>query len=615
MRNNIDIRPFETKIAFLVGLLLFVYLALRAIYSPILHDEIATFYYYIQSGVIFPPEAHWDANNHLLNSLLSHWSYRLFGSEPWALRLPNVLSFILFCWSSWKIATFLHSSFIRWGFFLALNMAHYMFEYFGETRGYGMSMALLLFGLFMLIRFLKDGRYVHYFLIISAFVLATSANLTLIYSTLLVFALITWRVFQLKLIVQKRLGYLITLFVGFAILYPFIRFAFDLKERGALYYGGKTGFWEYTGGTLATLYLGHFSIWIEVLLHLLFVTLVAAFVYHYIKNKPTFFDWFNTPSFVFVYFFVGSLAAIFATRFLLDVNYPEDRAAMYLFPYFISSMAFVFDLYWTEKKLLVVAFSAPLFFFPVQFLSRININSASFSMEERAPLAFYNYIQNQPRNAKYPTSVGGYVTQELCWFYMNHQHGGNEGRLMYSNHIDTLSDFQIVNVKRQLPEGFPAIYKKVNDEPVNELNLYERRNRLTLIPVWLNEDITNWHHNTDEYFEFMSYNVPDSLKNKTVYIGLETVIDALASPFNASLVVSQKRADFSEISQERFKLDWLKKEWKNDGEKLTQGFLIPEIHSEAKYLVLYLWNQNQVSFLTHSGIVELFLMQSTQKGK
>jgi hypothetical protein len=235
-------------------------------------------------------------------------------------------------------------------------------------------------------------------------------------------------------------------------------------------------------------------------------------------------------------------------------------------------------------------------------------------MEERAPLAFFEYVHNQPRNSKYPATVGGYVTQELCWFYMNHQHGGNEGRLMYGNHIDTLSDFQIVNIKRELPEGFMQIYHQVNDQPVNELNLYERRNKMRMSPVWHNQDITNWQHNTDEYFEFMSYHVPDSLKNKTVYIGLETIIDALASPFNASLVVSQKRADFSEISQERFKLDWLKKEWKNDADKLIQGFLIPEIHTETAYLVLYLWNQKQVSFLTHSGSVELFLMRSTQKG-
>ena len=57
---------------------LYTYLIIRCIYVPVLHDELATFFYYIQPDNYMPPKAHWDANNHILNSMLSNWSYHLF---------------------------------------------------------------------------------------------------------------------------------------------------------------------------------------------------------------------------------------------------------------------------------------------------------------------------------------------------------------------------------------------------------------------------------------------------------------------------------------------------------------------------------------------------------
>ena len=141
-------KNFEKIALSILGLALMSYLILRAIYTPILHDEIATFYYYIQTGIYFPPKAHWDANNHILNSMLSNWSFQVFGSEPWALRLPNVLTFPIYFLFSWKLVEKLQHVGVRWGAFLALVMSHYVFEYFGETRGYGLSMAFLVAGLF-----------------------------------------------------------------------------------------------------------------------------------------------------------------------------------------------------------------------------------------------------------------------------------------------------------------------------------------------------------------------------------------------------------------------------------------------------------------------------------
>src|SRR5690606_31314018 len=135
---------------------------------------------YIQTGDFLPPNAHWDANNHVLNSLLSYISYRIFGNELWALRLPNILAFILFFWSSWGLSKQLKSIKVRWFFFLALTMSHYLFEFFGQTRGYGLSMGFFIFSIFISTHFISLFSIKKGLLLIFCLFLATSSNLTLL---------------------------------------------------------------------------------------------------------------------------------------------------------------------------------------------------------------------------------------------------------------------------------------------------------------------------------------------------------------------------------------------------------------------------------------------------
>ena len=67
----------ESLILIVLFIFTFMYIIIRAYSVPIIHDEAATFFYYIQSGIFMPPEAHIDANNHILNSALAHFSYLL----------------------------------------------------------------------------------------------------------------------------------------------------------------------------------------------------------------------------------------------------------------------------------------------------------------------------------------------------------------------------------------------------------------------------------------------------------------------------------------------------------------------------------------------------------
>jgi hypothetical protein len=602
------------KSAFLVGAALFVYLVLRAIYSPILHDEIATFYHYIQPGKFIPPDALWDANNHLLNSLLTWVSYQLFGSEPWALRLPNVLFFPLFFWAVFQLSKMLHGTLFRWSFLLAMTMAHYMFEYFGETRGYGLSMALLLAALYWTIRFFREESTRQMSLALVLLWLATSANLTLVYSFLLIWFAMVVHLFAAN---HFKKGFKLGVLVVFLLaLYPLVWFAMELKHRGALYYGGKSGFWEYTGGTLTKLYTGYYSTTWAITLTIAFGLVVIGFLAINRKNllKPG--NLAAEPSTVWVYLLVGSISAIFATRYVLDVNFPEDRAAMYLYPYLIGSVVFVSNQGWKEHGKSIMAIpSLLLLFFPVNFVGRMNIHTATFSMEERAPQDFFEVIARQQPMANYPVIVGGAHTQELCWFFMNYQAEGKLGKLHYTGHLDTLCDFQIVDVSRKKPNRFNELYIQRNSEAINRLNLYERKHKPVRVPFFSRSEITNWNHSKDEFFGFYEDTISGFIKGKPMYVGVTATVHSPARPFVATLVVSQKDANYEEIHQEVIHLNWLRNKWSNSPDNLQHGVMLSSVHPEAHYLVVYLWNQYKVDFLLHDGRIDLFELKFESEHK
>jgi hypothetical protein len=135
--------PSNFNIAFIGFGLVFIYLIFRALYVPLVHDEAATFFHYIVSENFIPPEAHWDANNHILNSALTYLSYSLFGSSELSLRIPNLLTFIIYVVYTFKISKIISNKLLRWVFLISLILAHNFIEFFALTRGYGMSMEFL----------------------------------------------------------------------------------------------------------------------------------------------------------------------------------------------------------------------------------------------------------------------------------------------------------------------------------------------------------------------------------------------------------------------------------------------------------------------------------------
>lgn len=571
------------------------------------HDEVATFYYYVQRGIFLPPDAHWDANNHLLNSFTTFVSYKLFGDNPWALRLPNVLSFVLYFWSVWGIARLLKHKLVQWVFLLSLVMAHYLFEYFGQTRGYGMSMALLMFAIWGSIHYPKNQKFGYLLVVVFSLLLASSANLTLmIPSFLLISYLLLSLLFHEGLTPKSIVKVLLSGGITGVLFTPLLLFSFALKKGGALYYGGKSGFWDHTGNTLSLYFTGYYDSWVAIVLTVVFIILLGSsfFLLYRLKHVKLIFNYY---SFFFMWLFVGAIAAIFAVRYLLDVNFPEDRAAIYLYPFFIGSIIFLINDFGLLKNKNYSLVALPLFFFPLHFISSVNISTTIFPMDENTPKEYFELVEKSNVTLEgYPATIGGYHMQRLCWSYLNYKRGGHQNELLVSNFIDTLSDFQIISTHNKLPNNFNKLYKQINPQTLNNLNLYQR-----IVPVQTNlvlskDSLTNWNHSDHEFFDLISYEVPDSLRGKSYFIGIKGTVDAHFDPFVVAIVISQTDDKGDEITQESINLHWLKYAWKNQDNNLFQGKIIPVNTKNCAQIKVYIWNILKNPYLVRNTKIELF---------
>lgn len=588
--------------------LLWIYLFLRGVYLPVMHDEIATFYFYIQSGVVFPPEAHYDANNHVLNSLLSYWSYLAFGSSPLALRLPNILCFALFFFSLKNIASRVEHLLFRWGFLLSVSMSYFIFEYFSQTRGYGISLAFLVAAIFQYIKMTENGKIWHIFLAGVFLWLSTCANLTSLVSSIILFALmgIYSIIFDYKTSIIRliyKMGILILTGLPFLIL---VQWSFKLKDLGLLYYGSLDGFYAVTVKSLFEVFVGYYHWWMAVLVSVLFIAAISYLIFELIKAKSLkkLLSGYN----VVVLLLIGSVIVINLLAWIMKVNYPEDRAGIYLFIYMAGATAFVFSKWALRKKWLSLVAIVYLFF-PISFIVTLDLRQASFWVDARNSQPIYDRVTTVESNFKFPLVVGGYATQELCWYYMNYRDEGVQGRLHWTEHPTLDADVQFICPSRMDDPLVREYYDSIYFDKAANLVYWKRKNFLEKT-ILQTQDVVPIENTKLDYYTLMK--VPaDSLIDQTVFMGVEMTLDAEAVPFRSRLVVAVDReeGDPTNLAYEYIQLDWIRKSWKGEENNVLQGSLIHNVPEGAETIAIYLWNPDTTSYSIKNGKCYLYKLE------
>lgn len=316
---------------------LWAYVAVRSVNLAFTADESISFFN-LRTGVRWTS----TANTHWLNSALMWVAYQLFGGTEWMLRLPNVLIFGLYGAAAIALARSANARAVKWLIFAGLLGDPFLLEFFGLARGYGLGVAFSTASLACLLawppRRPQDVvRWVS--VLLATTTLAFYANFATV--TVGLAEIVTAGVL---LMFRRRGGELLTaqmlrrlglVLAVFAVLWvPGLLALRQLRDVGALYYGGHTGFVHDTLGTIVQNWgyaysYSHTTIplpgWAEAGSGLVVTLIVLAFAYvAYSSNRSGRFDALRASAFVvaLMILFVELGARIGGSL------YPIDRTAL-----------------------------------------------------------------------------------------------------------------------------------------------------------------------------------------------------------------------------------------------------------------------------------------------
>ena len=138
---------------------LLAYVVIRAARIPIVYDEAFSYLNFVSKpfGTILSINTPEPVNNHILNSLLSRLSVLAFGPLEWALRLPNVIAFVLYLACGIALCRRCTRSLPGVCGFLLFAANPFPLEFFALSRGYGLGLAFLSLALLLFVR-AEEGR-------------------------------------------------------------------------------------------------------------------------------------------------------------------------------------------------------------------------------------------------------------------------------------------------------------------------------------------------------------------------------------------------------------------------------------------------------------------------
>lgn len=362
----------------LIVAFIFIVTLAKSFYAPITHDEAITILLWSSTDVfkvwnmISNHNIPADANNHIINSILTKYSENIFGFNEFSHRLPNNISFIIFALSLLLILKLFTSNlFLVLALFLIATLQIGFIDFFSLSRGYGLSFAFLTASLYQSIIFVKYEKSNNLILSQLLAILSVLSNFTLLNfytSQLLINAFIV-------VMAWKNIRHVNILIIFASLVVSLLIFTppiYKLMTANALYFGGDTGFFKTIIGTLLKELSGRNSRLYEliILTAVLFAFTTKIFNFKYLnlnnyKTSSNFLFALITLIFISIYFqnlifntpFITKRATLhlwpliflFTTSVFLESNIKENRK-IYTLTTFGCVVIFYFFYNWSLTK-------------------------------------------------------------------------------------------------------------------------------------------------------------------------------------------------------------------------------------------------------------------------
>jgi len=359
------------SLAFVIGLFLLTFTAVKASMISFTHDESYTYLNYVHSSFIdIISYKRAFTNNHILNSILMKYSEELFGSSEFTLRLPNILALILFLFYSFRLF-YKNAKPLALPFFIIISFNCYLLDFFGLARGYGLSFAFMIMSVFHLISYFNSLSQKDLILFNAAALLASLSNFTLL--NYYMAALITFNIVSLLTIKLNRetpgkfnffrlnkINFISVLF-SIAILWEPLR---RTVKKNMLDFGGKNGFIEDTVGSLLkglgpeTGFQESLFIILNVLCPWLIMLIFIIILLKLRRTPKNFLEKFY-PLIIVNFILLMIVSASIAQHIILKNDFYTGRFALFLYPLFILNVTFfIHFLYNSGNKISASVFTA-----------------------------------------------------------------------------------------------------------------------------------------------------------------------------------------------------------------------------------------------------------------
>jgi hypothetical protein len=584
------------KTGIAISLLFWIYLIVRAYLVPVLSDEAASFWFYIETGNILPFSIPIDrdaANNHVLNSLLSRLFFKLFGYAPVVLRMANLLFVPVYCLFAYKISDTLKNKYLALLFWLCLLFIHSIVEFLALCRGYGMSFALLFGCLWYLINALRFGKTIDYFLSLIFLAGSVMANLSLLASALMISGLLIINVIVLSENIKIKLCKLsIVILTGLLPVYLFSIYSFALQKAGALYYGQHDSFWVQAVNTLTIALFSNQSVLLRLLVCIYFILILILFIIYLGRNISL--KLFQNPVMVFPFLLIGNICAVILLNYFFKINFPEDRTGFYFYYFFIGSIFILTGNFSADNKYKRIAWLAlPLVLIPLHFVYAFNFTHVTVYKDNRIPYRFYKEIRTKSENMPEVATLGSYRGRLLILAYQNYLYKSNVALIHSSDYPSLVPDFQIVTMKEYA--SWKLFYNAIDYDQVSGYNLLERKHKLIRHTIAETGAISSNGVTCNEYFSLAEGTI-DTLNSNPLFFEYTLDIESPAIPFGVWLVVSTSDSTGKTTAYEYIPLNWFKPVWRGKSKHFHNGQLVTNLPPGKQKYLTYIWNINKVPF-------------------
>ena len=173
-----------------LALVLWCYAAVRAHTVSFSYDEAYTFMQHVRKGMFYQQDYDQMGGNHHLLNVWGMWaSMKLFGTSELALRVPNLLAYVLYLYATARIALKAQWAITAIACFVLFNAHPYLIDFFSLARGYGLACGMMMMSLWQTWRFFEEDRSMRRLAFATAFASLAAMSHVIMINYLLAFAL------------------------------------------------------------------------------------------------------------------------------------------------------------------------------------------------------------------------------------------------------------------------------------------------------------------------------------------------------------------------------------------------------------------------------------------